>query len=70
MEESNNQLSQSIALKKKPLLIHAVAEMAIEHGERLELSARDSLCVIKMLGESLSPSKKLIAAAHALQKKA
>ena len=47
----------------------AEAREVIERNERVELSARDSLHVLRLLEEPPAPNEKLMAAAFALSKK-
>ncbi len=47
----------------------AAARKVIEQNERLELTERDSIHVMKLLEEPPAPNKKLMAAAYALPKR-
>lgn len=47
----------------------AAAREVIEHNDRIELTARDSLQVLDLLDNPPRPNKKLMAAAFALPKK-
>ena len=47
----------------------AAARKVIEQNERLELTERDSIYVMKLLEEPPAPNKTLMAAAYALPKR-